>query len=58
MLTERNVWLAATTAVVCILLLMLFQPPTGRRERPPLYVTDLGIIVSTDGGQTWRVAFR
>ena len=59
MLNERNLWLGATTAVVCILLILIFQAPPERRERAtPAYLTDLGVIVSTDGGQTWRVALR
>ena len=59
MLTERNLWLGSTAAVVAILLLLLFQAPAARRERStPIYLTDLGVIVSTDGGQTWRVALR
>ena len=58
MLTERNLWLASTTAVICILLLLIIQAPPQRRDRQASYLTDLGVIVSTDGGQTWRVALR
>ena len=56
MLTERNLWLGATAAVIGILLLLMLQPPPGRRDGEP--IIDLGVIVSIDGGQTWRVALR
>jgi hypothetical protein len=78
-MTERTLWLGATTLVTGILLLMIFvaprrldgSRPTGLGEitlhsivvdpndRHRLYlVTDLGVILSSDGGHTWRVALR
>ena len=59
MLTERRLWLGATTMTVGILLLLMLQPPPERRDRETIYLgTDLGVIVSIDGGQTWRVTLR
>ena len=78
-MTERTLWLGATTTVIGILLLMMFVTPpsldgpgpTGLAEikirsivvdpndRHRLYlVTDLGVILSSYGGHTWRVAVR
>jgi hypothetical protein len=58
MLTERYLWLGATTMTVGILLLLMLQPPE-RRDRETIYLgTDLGVIVSIDGGQTWRATLR
>ena len=58
MLTERHLWLGATTMTVGILLLLMLQPP-DRRDRETIYLgTDLGVIVSIDGGQTWRATLR
>jgi hypothetical protein len=59
MLTERNLWLGATAAVVSILLMLLLrQPSLERHGRSAGHLTDLGVIVSIDGGQTWRVTPR
>ena len=59
MLTERNLWLAATTTTVGILLVLMLQAPHARRDQETIYLgTDLGVIVSIDGGQTWRVTLR
>ena len=97
MLTERTLWLGATTVTIGLLLLMIFQPRPERRDRPTSrfdepdsgamavappcnsppsrrltsvhsivvdpddprrlsLTTDLGVIVSSDGGQTWMSA--
>ena len=70
MLTERNVWFGATTALIGILLLIVVRTPFERRgglpgipvhsivvdpdDRQRLYLdTDLGVMVSIDGGRTW-----
>ncbi|HEX6162552.1 MAG TPA: hypothetical protein VFZ31_04245 [Vicinamibacterales bacterium] len=78
-MTERTLWLGATTVVIGVLLLLMFvtprsldgSGPTGLanitlhsivvdpNDRQRLYlVTDLGVILSSDGGHTWRVALR
>jgi hypothetical protein len=50
MLTERTLWVAATTVTIVLLVLLIFQPPPRR----PLYATyaDFGAHVcrSIDNG--------
>ena len=57
MLTERTVWLGATTVVICILLVMTLQSRLERRdpERP-----DDIVLYATYGncGGAWRVTLR
>lgn len=78
-MTERTLWLGATTVVIGILLLLMFVTPRSLdgsspasladitvhsivvdpADRQRLYlITDLGLILSIDGGHTWRVALR
>ena len=53
MLTERNLWLGATTAAILILLLIIVVDAHDQRR---LHTgADLRVMVSIDGGQTWML---
>jgi hypothetical protein len=39
-------------------MLLFRQPSLERHGRSAGHLTDLGVIVSIDGGQTWRVTPR
>jgi hypothetical protein len=61
MLNERNLWLAATSVTIALLLLIIFQPPPERRDRTAPRFDEPGPrpaiwrTVSVVDGGAWRL---